>query len=331
MKPRDLPVYKEPVLPEINIDNAAGWSIAPEGFVTKDSSLLGNANEWKLPAFDNLNQQRYFIDVFLNDKKPVSWTAIPSHTWIRLSDSNGSLAPEWGKNQVRIWVDVDWRKAPIGDKLTGRITFKGGGKQMEVTIQGRQLQKPGGLTDKTCIENNGVVSIHAASWMKTSIDGGISYWNELPGLGYTGMALQAFPRIDIRSLPSDTGLIKKTNSRVEFSFYSFTAAAPKVTVFTLPTQPLNNKFSMRYAVSIDDGPLAIVDFKTVGRSEEWKNNVLSNRAERTIQGPLLQKGLHTLNIYCVDPGVILDEIRIDLGGLKKAYSTIPETKLIGRP
>jgi hypothetical protein len=189
------------------------------------------------------------------------------------------------------------------------------------------LQKPGGLTDKTCIENNGVVSIHASSWMKISSNGGISYWEKYPGLGYTGMVLRAFPRIDSRPQPSDTGVIKKMNSRVEFGFYSFTAAAPKVTVFTLPTQPLNNKFSMRYAVSIDDGPLTVVDFKTVGRSEEWKQNVLSNRAERAVQLPFIDKGAHTLKIYCIDPGVILDEIRIDLGGLKKAYSTLPETKV----
>jgi hypothetical protein len=326
MKPRDLPVYKAPEIPEMLIDGSAGWSIAPEGFVTKDSSLLGTANELKLPAYDNLNQQRYFIDVFLNDKKQVKWNAVPSHSWIRLSKSGGSLEAEWGKNQVRIWVDVDWRKAPETDQLTGDIIFKGGDKQMKVTIQGRRLQKPGGLTDRMCIENNGVVSIHASSWMKISIDGG-SHWEPYPELGYTGMVLRAFPRIDIRTQPSDTGVIRKMNSRLDFIFYSFTAAAPKVTVFTLPTQPLNNKFSMRYAVSIDDGPLTIVDFKTVGRSEEWKNNVLRNRAERTIQLPHLKNGLHTLKVYCVDPGVILDEIRIDLGGLKKAYSALPETKM----
>jgi hypothetical protein len=41
----------------------------------------------------------------------------------------------------------------------------------------------------------------------------------------------------------------------------------------------------------------------------------------------LNAGKHTLKIYSVDPGVIIDEIRIDLGGLKKAYSVIPETKI----
>ena len=83
---------------------------------------------------------------------------------------------------------------------------------------------------------------------------------------------------------------------------------------------------MRYAVSVDDGPLKIIDFRTFGRSEEWKQNVLSNRAERKIQLPFLNKGMHTLKIFAVDPGVILDEIRIDLGGLKKAYGVLPETK-----
>ena len=83
---------------------------------------------------------------------------------------------------------------------------------------------------------------------------------------------------------------------------------------------------MRYGLSVDDGPVKIVDFRTFGRSEEWKQNVLSNRAERKIQMPLLDQGYHTLKIYAIDPGVLLDEIRIDLGGLKRAYSSITETK-----
>ena len=84
---------------------------------------------------------------------------------------------------------------------------------------------------------------------------------------------------------------------------------------------------MRYAVSVDNGPVTVVDFKTAGRSEEWKQNVLSNRAERTIPVSFLNNGPHTLKIYCIDPGVLFDEIRIDLGGLKKAYSVLPETTL----
>ena len=124
----------------------------------------------------------------------------------------------------------------------------------------------------------------------------------------------------------DTAAVKN-NSSVEYEFYTFTTAPATVNIFTLPTHPLNNRYSMRYGLSVDDGPVKILDFRTFGRSEEWKQNVLSNRAERKIQMPLLEKGFHTLKIYAIDPGVILDEIRIDLGGLKKAYSSLPETKL----
>jgi hypothetical protein len=149
----------------------------------------------------------------------------------------------------------------------------------------------------------------------------------IDGLGYTGKVLQVLPLNSEHDLVlSDTQAIKANSSAVEYDFYTFTDAPAVVSVFTLPTHPLNNKHSMRYGLSVDDGPVKIVDFRTFGRSEEWKQNVLSNRAERKIQLPILNKGSHTLKVFAIDPGVILDEIRIDLGGLKKAYGVIAETK-----
>lgn len=83
---------------------------------------------------------------------------------------------------------------------------------------------------------------------------------------------------------------------------------------------------MRFAISIDDGPATLLDHKTIGRSEEWKQNVLRNSAISHVKGLVLSKGKHTLKVYEIDPGVILQRITIDLGGLKESYSIIPETK-----
>jgi hypothetical protein len=58
-----------------------------------------------------------------------------------------------------------------------------------------------------------------------------------------------------------------------------------------------------------------------------ETNVLRNRAERKIVLPFLKAGKHTLKIYAVDPGVILDEIRIDTGDIIKAYSAVPQTSI----
>jgi hypothetical protein len=38
-------------------------------------------------------------------------------------------------------------------------------------------------------------------------------------------------------------------------------------------------------------------------------------------------GLHTLKIYMVDAGVVLDKIVIDAGGLKPSYLGPPETRV----
>ena len=82
---------------------------------------------------------------------------------------------------------------------------------------------------------------------------------------------------------------------------------------------------MRYAVRIDDGELKVLDFKTVGRSEEWKQNVLRNSAIKTISFSKLTPGRHTLKIYAIDPGVILNRILINFTSGQNAYSVIPQT------
>ena len=46
---------------------------------------------------------------------------------------------------------------------------------------------------------------------------------------------------------------------------------------------------MRIAVSLDDGPLQVLDYATIGRSDEWRNNVLSNTAVRTIPLKMLYR------------------------------------------
>ncbi|HKZ66604.1 MAG TPA: glycosyl hydrolase 115 family protein, partial [Chitinophagaceae bacterium] len=326
MNPRNLPVYQPPVLPEISIDSTTIWSIAPEGYVTKDSSLLGDNDFMSLPSFDNLNKQQYFVDIFLSKNETIKWTAITSHNWIRLSKNSGVLGPEQGKKQMRIWVDIDWAKLKKNEKMDGSVAFIGGDKKIVVNLRAIKIYKPELTGYKGFIENNGFVSIRAANFTRQA-NKTANQWKVISDFGYTGEVLQAFPLSMAGNALTEPDSIKGINAVVEYDFYTLTPATPFVTVFALPTHPINNNYSCRYAVSIDEGPLKMVDVKTFGRSEEWKQNVLRNRAEKKIDMPHLNAGKHTLKIYCVDPGVILDEIRIDLGGLKKAYSVIPETRM----
>lgn len=318
MSPRNLPVFKEPVIPEISIDASEGWSIAPEGFVTKDSSLIGEAGKLQLPVFDIAWRPEYFIDIFLCDTATLNWTAT-AEDWIQLSRTSGSLTSAFGKKEQRIRVNIDWNKAPADKQFAGKIVFKGGNKQMEVPVQAHRSQWPK-VSDMTDMERGGYVVIDASRYAAIGDSTGSFQWSRYDDMGYDGTVLSAsLPRPGDKPIKTDLATIKKEAHFVEYHFYTFTPATPTITVYSVPTHPVNNNFSNRYAVSVDDGPLTLVDFKTEGRSEEWKRNVLSNRASRNIKLQYLDKGLHKLKIYCVDPGVMLEEIRIDLGGLKQSY------------
>ncbi|MES2775988.1 MAG: glycosyl hydrolase 115 family protein [Bacteroidota bacterium] len=78
-----------------------------------------------------------------------------------------------------------------------------------------------------------------------------------------------------------------------------------------PNHPVDGT-KIRYKVQLDNAPAVMVDYSTQGRSEEWKNNVLTNQAIRTTKHLVAKPGKHTVKITAVDEGVILDQVKIFL-------------------
>jgi hypothetical protein len=323
MNPRKLPVFDAPEPVLTPIDRSLKWNISPEGYDPKDSVVITGTKEWLLPAFNALVRRQYFVDIFLCDSVAVQWKAIVSDSRIVLSHREGILLPQAGKNEKRIRVHIDWSKLPAATQLDGHIIFEGGHKKIRLGVTAFH---PGDRTLANFnggIEHNGVISLFGSSYTARK-DMPAASWYDCPDLGHTGKALMA---IMTGGAPvTDTARIKALAARVEYSIHTFTACAPLLHVYTLPTHPLNNNYGMRYGVSVDNGAVQVMDYKTVGRSEEWKQQVLRNSAVRTARLPWLPAGRHTIQLYVIDPGVVLDRLTVDLGGLRPAYSVIPETK-----
>jgi hypothetical protein len=104
-----------------------------------------------------------------------------------------------------------------------------------------------------------------------------------------------------------------------YEFTSTSAVGGELKVVALPTKPLRPGLGVRIAVSLDGGPLRVFDYATIGRSDQWRENVLSNTAVRSLQFKLLAPGAHELRIHALDPGVVLDRIEIELDGAPKHY------------
>lgn len=300
MTPRNLPVYQVPDLPETTIDQTGIWSIAPEGFVRADSSLVKGTG-FVLPGFNRSNDKRYFVDVFMSAAEALNWTA-ETEPWIKLSQSSGKLEPQLGKREQRIWVSIDWTKA---NQKNGQITFTANGTKRRVRVD--------------INTEDSYLDIQATAFSR-KVDQGLERWSVLKDLGHKGQSLMASPLVGVQIPDLKAAASLQNKAYVEYDFNTTAATHPEIAVYTLPTHPLNNNYRMRYALAVDGAAYQVLDFKTQGRSEEWKHNVLSNSAEKKLKLDRLNPGKHTLRIYMIDPGVILDRIIIDFGGLKSGYT-----------
>lgn len=84
-----------------------------------------------------------------------------------------------------------------------------------------------------------------------------------------------------------------------------------VTLKLLPTHPVNPDEGLKVSVSFDGGSPEVFDYATVGRSEEWKMNVLSNQVVCRLRFPVKNASSHSIEIRALSDGVVLDQIEIE--------------------
>jgi hypothetical protein len=143
-------------------------------------------------------------------------------------------------------------------------------------------------------------------------------WQKIDELGSMGAVLRSS-----LALPSIDASQASAVAPLEIEFETDSAEPVGLSIVALPTHPLTSENQLRLGYSIDDGPLAILDYRTHGRSEEWKLNVLSNTAVRSLPLRRLAPGKHRLRLYAMDPGFILDRIDIIPDAAARSYGATP--------
>lgn len=219
--------------------------------------------------------------------------------------------------EARIQVSIDWLGAPQTGH--GKISFVcANAKPMSVDVQ-VALPFDGNVS---FVEDNRIVSIFA-SHTDTRSDG----WEELAGLGHTGVSLRS--KLDTTSVVANDLPALQRAPRLTYRFATTTIDdAASLRIVALPMSPITSENRLRIAVSIDCGPFMALDFSTAEFSEAWRQNVLSNTAIAQIGDLHFAAGAHELAIVALDPGVTLDRIQLSFKGANKAYGPVPETRIL---
>ena len=82
---------------------------------------------------------------------------------------------------------------------------------------------------------------------------------------------------------------------------------------------------LRYAISFDDQPPQVVDALAHNSVEDWSTSVKDSVRKVTSEHTVTGMGYHTLKFCMVDPGVVLEKLVLNLGGVKPSYLGPPES------
>lgn len=164
-------------------------------------------------------------------------------------------------------------------------------------------------------ENNGYIAIEAEHFANKHEDGGIS-WIIIPHMGKTLSAMTTWP------VTSDP---EKMNISLEYSVETVSTGEFKLSFMLSPTLNYNANKGLRYAVSIDGGEEQIVNFNGMANDRLINQWVAASIIESSTTHKFSDTGLHTIRFRALDPGIVLQKLTLDTGGLKHSFLGAPES------
>ncbi len=288
--PRHLPVFDAPLYPHWSESGESGCDVAFSGAWWDETNSLEVTGG--KPATRT-------VTLFARQAKELGWNVERAGSYA-LSEAAGKLSAGNGYEQ----------------RLTLRYDGGAPGEGPLLSCGGRTIPIPVHVLPPVAAdlpsEDQRIVAIPVASAPASPA------WEVIPQLGGQGASVRS--RLD---LPSLTATQAATAPPLDYRFTTSSALDGRVRIVLLPTHPPSPAAGLRLAVSLDDGPLQLLDFATQGRSDEWRENVLSNSAVRSIEVHRLPAGTHSLRLYALDPGLLLDRIEVELDGAVRHYGPVP--------
>jgi hypothetical protein len=303
-------------LSEINVSDSAEMGVAVEG---SESSWPDSAETIAvLPGFDVFNRQTHYVEVFNRGKTPFNFRAQAVEPWIRLSSTEGKV-----EDQTRIWVSIDWSKAPK-NKSQGAVKVSGTGRNVTVRVDAFNPATPERKSLHGFVEGEGFVAIQAEHYTKKT-DFGTNRWIKIEDYGHTASAMRTTAQVNA---PSATP--GKDSPCLEYQIYLFTTGKVDVEGIFSATLNFMPDRGLRYAVSFDNETPEVVtlvpqDFSAQNGNRDWEESVEDNGRFSHTTHTIARPGNHTLKIWMVDPGVVLEKIVVDAGGVRPSYLGPPES------
>jgi len=311
----DPPVNVMPAVSEVQAPRDGDLGLAVEG---SELAARGRA-PLVLPALDTIEKRARYIEVFNRGESPMQVSLDPKAPWLRFAVAGRPEAAfRVGPHEdVRVDVGADWDAIPPGTHDASFFVDADTGSLLEVKVPVIRRDMPSGTG---FIETSGVVSIEAEHYTRAVAPAGRS-WLTIPDFGRTLSGVTTLPVESPATTIAD-------GERLEYAIHFFDAGNVQVHAILAPTQKFRPGPGLRYAISFDDEPAQVVDVHADESREHWSRTVLDGVTELTTTHKLAKPGAHTLKYWALDPGLVLEKLVVDAGGLRPSYLGPPESPRI---
>jgi Glycosyl hydrolase family 115/Gylcosyl hydrolase family 115 C-terminal domain len=299
-----------PAVSEVRPRAGASMAIAIEGSATAWPSYRAGAAV--LPPLGYFARGTRRIEVFNRGDQAFRFRASADQPWLHVIPSSGEVT-----DTLYIEVSVDWEAAPSGDSTALLSLETEGGKPLTVRVPVTKPVQVPPRSFKGFIESDRHVAIEAPHFSRAVNDREVT-WRTLPDFGRTLGGVTAFP------VTAHARKLNARSARLEYDTYLYSTGDVNVELHLAPTWDFQSGEGLQFAVSFDDAPPQVLKLAT-GAKENWSRAVSEGVRRVSSKHRIERSGEHVLKFWMITPGVVLERIVIDAGGVRESYLGPPES------
>jgi hypothetical protein len=302
-----------PPLVEVHPRKDASMAVALEGTEATFPSQQPPAPA-RLPPLDSVERASRRIEIFNRGQESFTFTAKTTQPWLVVEPTSGTVS-----ETTPLAVTADWDHAPTGASVA-RVHIEASNKDsedIEVPLHNPATMPPRAF--EGFIEGDGHVAIEAPHFSRAIGEGEVT-WRVLPDFGRTLGGVTSFPVTARSSSPHS-----QASAHVEYDVWLFSKGKVNVELQLAPSLDFQSGEGLRLAVSFDDEPPQVMRLATMAKMEDWDRAVADGVRRLTSTHAIATPGKHVLKIWRVTPGVVLERIIIDAGGVRPSYLGPPES------
>lgn len=283
-----------------------------------DTSWTGrNKVNIAFPLLERSSNRPPYFEIFNKGTGYLSYT-VKAPAYVLLEKRNGILKKNVIQEEDRVKVHIDWLKAPAGRTVTEIVVSGSDGTKLilPLKIDNRKM------TDENSAvfyPQNGYISMEAVHYTK-AVNNRPVFWKTIPNYGKTEGGVTPFP------VSSSPLALTAYTPHLEYDILLNDAGTFNLSIYISPTIDFTNNGGLKFAVSVDDEPPVVLNISADYQTETaWRQSVADNIKVFKQPMKFSRPGKHTIKYWMVSPGVVVQKLVLDLGGVKPSFLGPPET------